>query len=276
MLFRAICLTIFSMAVTMPSARALQICGAAQQGGFVRVHDDNLQKISLQGRVYQADAGGDLIMAFERDADLLQPLKVFYKDGSMETKKLMLRETEWDVQKINGLAPSKVTPSESDMAEITKEQKAVREGLAVSVNENGWKDSMLKPLEGKISGKFGNQRIMNGVKKNPHQGMDIAAPEGAEVRAMADGVATLSGGPFFYSGNVVIIGHGHELSTIYAHLQKILVKQGEKISKGQVIGLVGQTGRATGPHLHLGASLNNVRFDAQHLMDFDEAQCVNL
>ena len=114
---------------------------------------------------------------------------------------------------------------------------------------------------------------MNGQKKNPHQGWDIAVPEGTEIKAPADGIVTLSDGPYFYSGNVVVLEHGQNLSTVYAHLQKTLVKKGDKVQRGQVIGLAGKTGRATGSHLHWGASLNGTRFDAKNLLNFYDKNC---
>lgn len=270
---RAICLMIFSVLATLP-AQALTVCGTPQQGGFVKVTDEDLQKISLNGRTYQADKTGKLAMAFERDASLRQEMKLYYGDGSMVSFTLPLAETQWDVQKLEGVASSKVTPAQTDMTEINRERSAVGGALKSFSDIADWDDAMIKPVEGRTSGFFGGQRIMNGIKKNPHQGWDIAAPEGTEVKAAAGGVVTLADGPFFYSGNVVVVEHGHNLSTVYAHLQKVLVQKGERVEKGQVIGLVGKTGRVTGPHLHLGASLNGVRFDARNLLDFDNENCL--
>lgn len=274
---KAICLTICSWwLITAAPVNALQICGVPQQGGFVKVQADNLDRILLNGKTYKADKNGRLALAFGRNADLQQNLKIFYKDGKNEEKNLALQAIEWNVQKINGIPQAKVTPTANDEKEIEKEQRAVADGLRSFSEFEYWDDKMSAPVEGRTSGVFGSQRIMNGVKKNPHRGWDIAAPEGTEVVAMAGGVVTLADGPFFYSGNMVIVEHGQNLSTIYAHLQKIFVKHGDKVAKGEVIGLVGKTGRVTGPHLHLGASLNNVRFDAQTMLNFDENNCMNL
>lgn len=269
---KAICLTICSLLAALP-AEAFIMCGAAQQGGIIRLQDNNLAKIKLNGRTYNADESGELAIAFARDAELFQPLKIFYKDGAMRTYNLQIAQTKWDVQEINGLPSSKVAPAKTDWAAIQKEQKDVGGALNEFSNAESWKANMLKPAEGRTSGNFGGQRIMNGQKKNPHQGWDIAVPEGAEIKAPADGIVTLSDGPYFYSGNVVVLEHGHNLSTVYAHLQKTLVNKGDKVQRGQVIGLAGKTGRATGSHLHWGASLNGVRFDAKNLLNFYDKDC---
>ena len=116
---------------------------------------------------------------------------------------------------------------------------------------------------------------MNGKKMNPHQGTDIACPIGTPVKA--DGIVTLAGGPYFYSGNMVVLEHGHNLSTIYAHLDKVNVKAGDKVKQGDVIALSGKTGRVTGPHLHWGASLNGVRFRPDSLLEpRDKKFCFDL
>lgn len=269
---KAICLTICSLLAALP-AEAFIMCGAAQQGGIIRLQDNNLAKVKLNGKTYNADKSGELAIAFARDAELQQPLKIFYKDGAMRTYNLQIAQTKWDVQEINGLPSSKVAPAKTYWAAIQKEQKDVGGALNEFSNAESWKADMLKPAEGRTSGNFGGQRIMNGQKKNPHQGWDIAVSEGTEIKAPADGIVTLSDGSYFYSGNVVVLEHGHNLSTVYAHLQKTLVKKGDKVQRGQVIGLAGKTGRATGSHLHWGASLNGVRFDAKNLLNFYDKDC---
>ena len=138
--------------------------------------------------------------------------------------------------------------------------------LGKDIEKSYWKRGFIRPVEGRISGKFGGQRIMNGKKMNPHAGMDIAAPEGTDVKAAGDAIVTLTADNLFYSGNVVILDHGAGLQTIYAHLSKMEVTPGQKVKKGEVIGKVGKTGRVTGPHLHWGASLKGVKFNPESLL----------
>ncbi len=272
---RAICLTICSL-LWATSSEALTICGKLQQGGIAHIKDEGLLSVKIEDKIYKADADGEALLAFHRDAKSEQMLELTYADGLIVNKKLPIIAVEWDVQKVDGLPAKTVSPSKEDLAEIEKERRDVLAGLSFFGAGSAWKSNMLKPVEGRTSGVFGGQRIMNGVKKNPHQGWDIASPKGTDVKAAAEGVVTMSGGPYFYSGNMVLIEHGQNLTTIYAHLDKTLVKKGDKVKKGQVIGQVGTTGRSTGPHLHWGVSLNGVRIDGQNLLDFYNNNCVVL
>ena len=230
-------------------ANALELCGDLKQGELIVVHD------------------GDQTTLFALGRDEASPYQ--FKNVRFDVQK-----TKWDVQSIKGVAQNKVTPSKIDEAEILREQKDVGSAIKTNLNkEHDWKEGFMLPVEGPISGNFGNQRIFNGVPKNPHTGTDIAAPEGSEVKASASGVVTLAGGNYFYSGNVIVIDHGDGLKTIYAHLKEAKVKKGDKVQKGDVIGLVGKTGRATGPHLHWGANLSGVRFRPHLLLDINAKQC---
>ncbi|MBI3598112.1 MAG: peptidoglycan DD-metalloendopeptidase family protein [Nitrospirae bacterium] len=123
-----------------------------------------------------------------------------------------------------------------------------------------WSDLFLVPVEGPTSGTFGKKRVINGQEKNPHTGEDIRAPLGASVAASNSGKIVLSG-DFFFNGLSLVIDHGGGLFTMYFHLSEMKVKAGDLVKRGQVIGLVGQSGRATGPHLHWGARLNGARVD---------------
>ena len=107
-------------------------------------------------------------------------------------------------------------------------------------------------MVGPISGVYGSQRVLNGEPRAPHRGVDIAAPAGTPVGAMADGVVSLAAPDMYFTGNTVMIDHGYGLHSVYAHLSRLLVKVGQTVRKGQPVGRVGATGRATGPHLHWG------------------------
>ena len=152
------------------------------------------------------------------------------------------------------------------LARVKTESKAVHEAFAAFVPHLLWKGRFVEPVRGKISGRFGSRRVINGQPRKPHSGEDIAAPEGTPVVAMNDGVVRLTADHFF-SGKGVIVDHGLGLFSMYFHLSGVSVKHGQVVKKGQEIGKVGSTGRATGPHLHWGVRLNGSRVDPYSLLD---------
>ena len=153
-----------------------------------------------------------------------------------------------------------VTPNPEDEARIAREQALMGPAW------KAWPDGMLpslhfrQPTPGGLTSSFGLRRIFNGEARSPHAGLDIKAPAGQAVRAPAAGVVVLTG-DFFFSGNAVFLAHGEGVVSLFAHLSKVTVKQGQVVKAGDLLGEVGQTGRATGPHLHWSLSLNNARVD---------------
>ncbi|HET6371338.1 MAG TPA: M23 family metallopeptidase [Nitrospiria bacterium] len=141
---------------------------------------------------------------------------------------------------------------------VKREKKVILAAFDHSADGRLWSGNFVMPVEGKIAGMFGVRRIMNGEPRNPHSGEDIVVPLGTEVHATNRGVVRLIGN-YFFNGNSVILDHGMGLLSMYFHLKKVLVKEGETVERGQVIGLVGATGRATGPHLHWGVRLLDAR-----------------
>lgn len=244
----------------------MKIQGVPEQGAIVKINAKGFEKAVLGQREYKVAPNGDLLIAFEREEPEMVNLALIDKNGKATVKKLKVADVKWDIQEIIGVPQKTVTPSQEDEKEIADERKKVRGALIKDEDNLYWQNGFIQPVEGRISGKFGGQRIMNGQKKNPHAGIDIAAPKGTPIKSSADGVVTLAAPDLFYSGSVVIVDHGYNLQTIYAHLDEIDVKEGAKVKKGEVIGKVGMTGRATGPHLHWGASLRGVRFDPLTLL----------
>lgn len=279
MIYKAICLTCCLLPLINFSAQAanVELCGKKAQGEILKGYAPQAEKVTLNGKDYLLTPSGGFIIAFGRDEKPAQSLYITDKKGNKSEYKLTVAPTKWDIQNIKGVPQKKVTPSESDQKEINRERTDVRGSLEKMINKNYWEKGFIRPVEGRISGQFGGQRIMNGNKMNPHQGMDIAAKEGTPVKASSNGIVRLSGGDYFYSGNVITLDHGHGLFTIYAHLKSADVKVGDYIKQGQIIGKVGKTGRATGPHLHWGASLNGVRFNPESLLHMNNNDfCFNL
>lgn len=278
MTYKAIYLILSGLIIseTAQAAEELAFCGQRVQGGLIAVQKDNIYKVYQNGKEVAVSEEGDFLLSFDRDAPLQQKITILNnipeKDYPQDNYTFTLNPVQWDIQKIKGVAQNKVTPSKKDQDEILRENQSVRKALTENNSKTPyWKNGFIEPLkEYRISGKFGGQRIINEIPKSPHRGIDMAAPEGTEIRAAADGVVKLSGGNFFYSGNMVILDHGQSLHTIYAHLKDVNVKEGDEVKQGDVIGIVGKTGRATGPHLHWGASLNNTRFNPKHLLELEK------
>lgn len=267
---RFLCL-ICSLVCWQVTAEAAELCGRVAQGEIALGKAAAGDEVLFNGSKINVSDEGAFLLVFGRDENQPQMLTIRGEEGE-QSYRFDVSKTKWDVQNLKGVPPRKVTPSDADLAAIDLEQRVVRTALQTLNDTTAWKSGFIRPIEGRISGNFGGQRIMNNVPKNPHQGMDIAAPAGTEVAATADGEVVLAYPDLFYSGNVVIIDHGFGLQTIYAHLQEMKVKRGDKVKQGDIIGLVGKTGRVTGPHLHWGASLRNVRFNPQSLLDINTLQ----
>lgn len=272
--YKAICLISICAAFNV-NAADIEVCGELKQGELAVVKNipAEVETLIIDERIYPITEDGYAIVAFHRDEKNNLKLSANLSDGSKQEYSLNIDPAKWDIQRINGVPQQKVTPDSSHDDEILREQKEVRQALQNMKQGDFWRQGFIIPVEGRISGNFGNQRIFNGTPKNPHTGTDIAAPEGTPVKAAADGTIILNGHNYFYSGNTVIIDHGQGLQTIYAHLKKSNVQQGDIVRQGDVIGFVGKTGRATGPHLHWGASLNNVRFRPHSLLDINNKNC---
>lgn len=276
--YKAIYSICFSWSLLLPTkASAIEICGTPAQGEILVITAPEAEKLLWNQKEYAKTEDGKFIIAFGRDEKPAQTLQLLNADRQITELPLGIAPTKWDIQKINGVPQQKVTPSNADKKEIERERKSVRKALTAMSADPYWEKGFIRPVKGRISGNFGGQRVMNGTPLSPHQGMDIAAPAGTPVKASADGIVTLSGGNYFYSGNMVIIDHGHNLSTMYAHLKSAKAKVGDRVKQGDVIGYVGATGRATGPHLHWGASLNGIRFQPASLLKInDKKLCRNL
>jgi murein DD-endopeptidase MepM/ murein hydrolase activator NlpD len=164
------------------------------------------------------------------------------------------------------LPKDKVDLDEKSVARWKAEQEQVKQALAENSALRLWRSNFVEPVNGKRTGIFGSVRIMNGQPRNPHNGEDIGAPLGTDVAATNDGIVRLTADHFF-SGKGIFVDHGLGFYSMYFHLSEILVKDGDLVKAGQIIGKVGSTGRATGPHLHWGVKLNGARVNPYALLD---------
>lgn len=185
-------------------------------------------------------------------------LRVQSGDNHRATRSFTVQDKQYALQRITIKDKRKVEPNPDDLKRIQRESRIMRAAFA------DWRDQAEVPLrfdlpaQGPLSSPFGLRRLFNGQPRNPHSGLDIAAPAGAPIHAPAAG-RVVALGKYFFNGNTVLIDHGQGLVTMYCHMQKIAVKKGQRLKPGEVIGYVGHTGRATGPHLHWSVSLNNTR-----------------
>lgn len=164
------------------------------------------------------------------------------------------------------LPKNKVDLDRKSLARWKAEQAQVKEALATDSPAKLWRPGFVEPVNGRRTGIFGSVRIMNGQPRNPHNGEDISAPHGADVVATNDGVVRLTVDHFF-SGKGLFLDHGLGLYSMYFHLSEVLVKEGDLVKAGEIVGKVGATGRATGPHLHWGVKLNGARVNPYALLD---------
>lgn len=189
----------------------------------------------------------------------IHSIKVKNQQGEFQKISFRVKPKTYKAQYLTIKNKRKVNPYKNDMARILKEKK--RKNKA----RKNWRNEPVKadfsvPVDGRISSIFGLRRFFNEQARRPHSGLDIAAPQGTAIRAIESG-RVIESGNFFFSGNMVYLDHGQGLISLYAHMHEIQVKPGEQVHKGQIIGTVGETGRVTGPHLHLAVIANQTLVD---------------
>jgi murein DD-endopeptidase MepM/ murein hydrolase activator NlpD len=173
---------------------------------------------------------------------------------------LKIRQRDYPEQHVDGLAPAQVTPPESVRARIRADAAKVAAARATDTDRGEALDDFVWPAVGPITGVFGSRRVLNGTPRARHFGVDVAAGEGTEVVAVAGGIVRLAD-DLYFSGNTVVIDHGHGLSSSYLHLSQMSVAEGDEVAQGAPIGRIGATGRATGPHLDWRVNWFGARLD---------------
>jgi murein DD-endopeptidase MepM/ murein hydrolase activator NlpD len=225
----------------------LRFTGNAVQGGLVIGRCGTGNQAWVDGKPVRV-RNGLFCFGFGRDAAEPVAVKVRYPKDYEETREVAPKKRKFDIQKINGLPEKYVSPPKDVLERIARDAKAVAEARSHDLGDTFYADSFAWPAEGPISGVYGSQRILNGQPREPHYGLDIAAPEGTPIKSPVSGIVTLAE-ELYLSGNTMVIDHGHGVSTSYLHMSRQDVKVGDRVEKGQQLGLVGQTGRVTGPHL---------------------------
>ncbi len=251
----------FALGFGMP-AHALDLGGRLMQGALVLGRIEPGASVKYAGRTVRVDsATGTFVFGIDRDAPREVEIVTALPGGKREVHRLAVEPRQYDIERIDGLPPRKVTPTDADLERIRREGAMITAARGRDGSETWFVDGFVWPVEGRVSGSYGNQRILNGEPRRPHLGVDIAAPAGTPVRAAARGRVTLAEADLFYTGGTVVLDHGHGVTSIYSHLQDVGVAVGDDVAQGTVIGTVGSTGRSTGPHLDWRINWFQMRLD---------------
>lgn len=247
---------------------ALELAGELAQGGLVRGQTEPGNRVFLDDERVRVTDKGRFLIGFDRDADPQATLRIEDPQGNTETRRLSIRQRDYNIQRIDGLPERKVSPSAEDMERIRRESELIKSAReqARQTDTLYIGNDFVWPLSGRISGVYGSQRILNGKPRRPHYGLDIAANRGTPIRAPAAGVVAFTHPGMYFNGRTVVIDHGHGLTSTYIHLSRVDVEQGEWVDQGQTIGAVGASGRATGPHLHWGMEWFDRHIDPRLLL----------
>ena len=240
------------------------IFGCFCEGGIItgRVESKD-QVITIDDKRIRVSEDGDFIFAFGRKFKESITISV---NGI--NKKYEIKDKKYKKEIIRGLPSRKVEPNKEDIKKIKSDQKKIKLVKRVGETKKLFDKTFLIPVDGRISGVYGSQRILNSKPRSTHKGIDIAAPKGTKIYAPSTGRITLIEEDMFFTGKTVIVDHGMGLISIFAHLNSIYIRPGQFVEKGMEIGEVGMSGRATGPHLHWGVYLENTSVDPMALLEF--------
>lgn len=236
-------------AVGAPARAEQTLRGDFVQGTLIRGKTDPAADVVVDGRKLKLTTAGDFVFGVAYDRKEPAQLKIKLADAILEDRTISLALREYKVQRINGLPDKFVEPPPDVLKRIERDNKLIGAARARDTDEAFFVDDFAWPVKGPVTGVYGSQRILNGVPKRPHFGVDIAAPEGRPIQAPVGAIVAMAEDDLYFTGGTVILDHGRGVSTSYLHMSRIDVKVGDRLAKGDVIGLVGKTGRATGPHL---------------------------
>ncbi|WP_376097940.1 M23 family metallopeptidase [Roseomonas sp. CCTCC AB2023176] len=215
---------------------------------------------AFEGRAIRVAPEGTLAFGTARDAGPEATITLTNAEGRPETRRITVMPRQWDIQRLNGIPDRFVSPNAEAMNRIRAEQERLNAARRTDTPVPHFAEGFAWPATGRISGIYGSQRVLNGQARAPHLGLDVAVPTGTPLVAAAAGRVTLAE-DLYFTGNTILIEHGHGITTFYAHMSRMDVRVGQEVSRAQPIGLSGATGRVTGPHLHLALFWFNVALD---------------
>tara|TARA_B100000524_G_scaffold98590_1_gene47052 strand:- start:429 stop:1235 length:807 start_codon:yes stop_codon:yes gene_type:complete len=242
-------------------AYALEFNGKFIQGHFILGKTEPKSKVIIDKKEIKVSKDGFFAFGIGKDRKYDVVIKVI-KDG--ETKKVIkkVQKRKYNIQRIDGLEEKKVTPPEEVYERIKKENILIAKAREINSDLDFFKNKFILPVDDAIiTGVYGSQRILNGKPRWPHYGIDFAQKLGTPIKAMANGVVTMAEQDLYFTGATLIFDHGHGISTLYMHLDKIFVELGDIVKQGEIIGTVGSSGRSTGPHLDVRLNWFGTRLD---------------
>ena len=244
------------------SPAAFSFPTAVQQGSLIigRVAPD-IKAVRYGSRLLRISPEGWVVLGVGRSAVAPIDIDVVTQTGQVGQAHISITPRDWPVDYVSGVPPKTVAPPPAIAKRIEREQAQVAAARLQDDARTDFARPFIWPVKGRISGRFGHQRVYNGVPGAPHSGIDIAAPNGTPVRAPASGRVTFAAPDLYLTGGTLLIDHGQGVSSNFLHLSRIDVMPGHYVQQGQVIGAVGATGRATGPHLHWGVTWFDTRLD---------------
>lgn len=244
----------------------VQLPSSIPQGGLLFGSAPRGSTLIHDGRAVRIADTGRFVIGVAREQTGVLELKLTAPDGNTRMLGVAIVPRIFPLERINGVPEKTVNPPPDIATRIEREQAEVEAVRTRDDDRIDFDTKFIWPVKGRISGVFGSQRIYNGTPKSPHSGVDIAATQGTPIHAPAGGIVTFANPDLYLTGGTVLIDHGHGVSSNFLHMSRIDVKVGDRVEQGSVIGLVGATGRATGPHMHWGMNWFNVRVDPQLLM----------
>ena len=248
-------------------SHAVEFKGDFKQGSFILGKTDPNSKVLIDNREVRVTNDGYFAFGLDRDRKNNVIIKIKTKeDIKLIEKKVFKRK--YKIQRIDGLPPKQVTPPPEVYERIKKDNILIGKARSIDSKLIFFKEKFIYPIDKYIiTGVYGSQRILNGKPRRPHYGIDFHAPEGTPVKSMMSGIVTMVEKDMYFTGGTIIFDHGHGISTLYMHMKDINVKKGQKVKKGQIVGTLGQSGRATGPHLDIRLNWFNIKLDPMTILN---------
>ena len=248
---------------------AVEFNGKFIQGHYIIGKTDPNSIVTIDKIKVKVSKDGYFAFGLDRERKYDVVIKI-EKDGNINKIIKKVKKRKYNIQRIDGLEEKKVTPPEEVYVRIKNENKLIAKAREINSDLDFFKDKFILPLENAIiTGVYGSQRILNGKPRWPHYGIDFAGDLGTPIKAMADGIVTLAKNDLYFTGATLIFDHGHGISTLYMHLDKIFVEKGDIVKQGDIIGTVGSSGRSTGPHLDVRLNWFGTRLDPATVLDIN-------